>query len=426
MAKKKPQAGASSFSELNDFLNTIAPDGEMIDVHPAAKIDEWISTGSYILNAALSGSIFGGMPNRRSLGLAGEEGSGKTYIALSILRNAINDYGYQGIYLDSEGSLDRDFVARLGVDTSKVRLQLVNTIEEVNYIASNIIKQFEINEKEGRKSPKIMIILDSLGNLSSEKETTDVREGNRKRDMTKQQAIRQLFRVNGMKFAKFGIPFIVNAHVYEKIGSFFPGKEVSGGGGLKYNVSILFMLTKKKFEDKELEEKVKKKNIDAVRVGVTIKVTPLKQRFAKPIFVELHIPFYKKPNPFVGLEKFVSWESCGIMRGKALTKKQYDKLTPEEQKKCRSFKGEKEDLYAFPKDTARTLVCEHRKGEVPLGELFTEKVFTKNVLKKLDENAIKPAFMLPDINSLDDLVEITEELEFENEKNEELPPHFQE
>ena len=410
MSKKKPK-GTSSFSELNDFLNIIAPEGEMIDIHPMAKIDEWISTGSYILNAALSGSIFRGMPNRRSLGLAGEESTAKTYIALSILRNAINNHGYYGVYMDSEGSLDRDFIARLGVDTSKVRLQPVNTIEEVNYIASNIIKQFETDEKEGKKSPKVFVILDSLGNLSSKKEATDTVEGNQKRDMTKQQSIRQLFRVNGMKFAKYGIPFIVNAHVYERIGSFFPGKEVAGGGGLRYNVSILFMLTKKKLDDKESEERVKKQNINAVRVGVTIKVTPIKQRFAKPIIVELHIPFYKKPNPFVGLEKFVSWESCGVMRGKALKQKQYDKLTPIEQKKCRLFEKEEETLYAFPKDTARTLVCEHIKGEVPLNELFTEKVFTEEVLKKLDENSIKPAFQLPSIESLDDLVEIQNEIE---------------
>jgi len=419
MAKKKPITGASSFSELNDFLNTIAPDGEIIDDNPMAKIDEWISTGSYILNAALSGSVFGGMPNRRSLGLAGEEGSGKTYVALSICRNGINDLGYQVIYLDSEGSIDKDFVARLGVDTSKVRLQAVNTIEEVNFIAAQIVDQFEKNIEAGKSSPKVMIVLDSLGNLSSTKEATDTVEGTAKRDMTKQQEIRKLFRVNGMKFAKHGIPFIVNAHVYEKIGSYFPGKEVAGGGGLKYNVSIMFMLSKKKLEDKEAEEKNKKANIDSVRVGVTIKVTPIKQRFAKPIMVELHIPFYKQPNPFVGLEKFVSWESCGVMRGKCLTPKEFDKLTEAEQKKCRNFlipieglnDGDDGTRYALPKETARTLVCRHLYGEVPLNELFTEKVFTKEVLTELDEKMIKPTFMLPSIESLEDLAEIEKELE---------------
>ena len=77
MAKKKSDGlptTVGSFSKLNDLLNTIAPDGEILDINPIAKIDEWIPSGWYILNAALSGSLFGGLPNRRSLALAGEEG----------------------------------------------------------------------------------------------------------------------------------------------------------------------------------------------------------------------------------------------------------------------------------------------------------------------------------------------------------------
>lgn len=409
-----------SFSILNDKLNAIAPDGEMIDVNPIAKIDEWISTGSYILNAALSGSIFGGLPNRRSLALAASEGCGKTYIALSICRNAI-EMGYTIIYFDSEGSIDTDFVSRLGVNTSKIRLQPVNTIEEVNYIVATIIKTFDENKKQGIQSPKVLIVLDSLGNLTSEKESTDSVDNNKKRDMTKQQEVRKLFRVNGMKLAKYGIPLIVNAHLYSVIGSYIPSNEVSGGGGLKYNVSIMFMLHKKKLDDKEVEQDTKNKNIDAVRVGITVVVTPIKQRFARPIKVELHIPFYKKPNPFVGLEKFVSWEACGIIRGKVLTEKQVSKLTEAEQKRCKLFEGEKgEKLYAFPKDTARTLVCKHLKGEIPLNELFTEKVFTKEILKELDEKIIKPTFCLPNIESLEDLAELTEIIDEGIEKEEEL------
>lgn len=415
MAKKKEET--TSFSKLNDLLNKIAPDGEIIDVNPIGKIDEWIPTGWYILNAALSGSLFGGMPNRRSLGLAGEEGTGKTYLALSIFRNAQNmPKPYDIIYFDSEGSIDRDFVSRLGVDTSRFRLQPVNTIEEVNHISSKIIESIEDAIKSGQEPPKIAIGLDSLGNLSSIKELQDSVDASDKRDMTKQQQVRKLFRVNGMKFAKYGIPFIVNAHVYEKIGSYVPGKEVSGGGGLKYNVSIMFMLTKKKLDDKESEQNAKDKNIEAVRVGVTIVVTPIKQRFARPIRIEIHIPFYKKPNPYVGLEKFTSWDSCGIMRGKALTEKLYEKLTDAEKKSCREFEGPNgEKMYAQPKDTARTLVCKHLKGETALTDLFTDKVFTQEVLHELDEKVIKPIFMLPSIDSLEDLAELEEEVSIGSE-----------
>ena len=415
MAKKNQ----SSFSKLSDALDKVAPDGALIDDSPFAKIDDWIPTGSYILNAALSGSLFGGLPNRRSLVLAGEEGTGKTYIALSICRKA-QEMGYDIIYFDSEGSIDKDFVARLGVDTSRVRLQPVNTIEEFNHIAAQIANSFKEMQANKEELPKVLVVLDSLGNLSSLKEVQDSGDGSDKRDMTKQQAIRKLFRVNGLQFAKYGIPFIIKNHVYAAIGSYVPGNVVSGGGGIKYNASIIFELSKKKLEDKEAEQYNKDRNVDAVRVGVTITVKPTKQRFARPIKIEFHIPFYKKPNPFVGLEKFVSWESCGIMRGKALTKKEFEKLTEADQKKCGEFETDKGTMYAFPKDTARTLVCKHLKGETPISELFTEKVFPLEVLKELDDKLIKPTFMLPSVESLDDLAEIADELDLGSENEIEL------
>jgi len=400
----------SSFLKLSDALNKIAPDGELIETSPLAKIDEWIPTGSYILNAALSGSLFGGLPNRRSLVLASPPECGKTYIALSICRKA-QQMGYDIIYFDSEGAIDKEFVVRLGIDVSRMRLQPVNTIEEFNYIVAQMTKSIEEMKTNKEEVPKVMVVLDSLGNLSSEKEVTDSVEGSDKRDMTKQQQIRRLFRVNGLQFAKLGIPFIVCAHTYEKIGSYFPGQEVSGGGGIKYHASIIFELSKKKLEDEEAEKRLKAKNVDSVKVGITVVVKPTKQRFARPIKVELHIPLYKKPNPYVGLEKFVSWDSCGIMRGKALTEKQWEKLEEADRKLCNKFDGKNgEVLYALPKDTARTLVCRHEGGEVPLVELFTEKVFTESVLRELDEKTIKPLFQLPDIQSLEDLKEIEEQM----------------
>jgi hypothetical protein len=207
---------------------------------------------------------------------------------------------------------------------------------------------------------------------------------------------------------------------HNSIGSYVPSNVVSGGGGSLYNASIILELTKKRLEDKEAEQTNKEKNIDAVKVGVTIIVKPIKQRFARPIRAEFHIPFYKKPNPFVGLEKFVSWESCGIMRGKVITAKEFAKLSEAEKKKCKEFENEAgEKCYAMAKDTARTLVCKHLKGETPLINLFTDKVFTQEVLKELDEKIIKPTFSLPNINSLDDLSALAEELETENETDNE-------
>jgi len=197
-----------SFSELNTALSAFSPDGAILDDSVYARIDEWIPTGNYILNAALSGSLFGGMPNRRSLTFAGEEGTGKTYLALSIVRHA-QAMDYDIVYYDSEGAIDIDFVKRLGVDTKRIRIENISTIEE---FATNTAKLNEIitnARNNGVTPPKIMVVLDSLGNLSSLKEKADTTSGDNKRDMTKQQAIRRTFRVVGNDFAKNAIPFII-------------------------------------------------------------------------------------------------------------------------------------------------------------------------------------------------------------------------
>lgn len=423
MAKKMQSAKASSskstnsFSELNDMLSKFSPDGAIIEDSIYARIDEWIGTGSYVLNAALSGSLFGGMPNRRSLMFAGETGTGKTYLACSIVRIA-QSMDYFPIYYDSEGSIDVDFMKRLGIDTSKLRLENVNTIEEFATMAAKLNETVNDLKKAGKPVPKIMAVLDSLGNLSSTKEKEDTTSGNNKRDMTKQQSIRRMFRVIGNDFAKNGIPFIINNHTYASIGSYIPGQTISGGGGALFNASIIFTLTKSKLTDKDSEEHVKKQGIEATRIGIVVTVHPFKQRFARPIKVQIHIPFYKKPNPYVGLEKFVNWETCGIVRGNMITVKEYNKLSPAEKAKCKEFKisteylknGDDGTRYAVPKETARKLVCRHLEGEVPISELYTPKVFTDEVLHMLDENIIKKTFMLPSIESLEDLAEVTGDL----------------
>ena len=431
-----------SFSELNTALSVYSPDGAILEDSVYARIDEWIPTGNYILNAALSGSLFGGMPNRRSLTFAGEEGTGKTYLALSIVRHA-QAMDYDIVYYDSEGAIDIDFVKRLGVDTKRIRIENISTIEE---FATNTAKLNEIitnARAAGMVPPKIMVVLDSLGNLSSLKEKADTTSGDNKRDMTKQQAIRRTFRVVGNDFAKNAIPFIICNHVYEKVGSYFPGKEVSGGGGIKYNSSIIMMLTKSKLEDKAAEDNNKKTGVESTKVGIVITCNPFKQRFARPIKVQIHLPFYKKPNPFVGLEKFISWDTCGIVRGKVVYEKEYAKLSDADKKLCSPMKakyievlsdtafkkidktenfitenaqGEKilttiVDAYVLPKETSRSLVCRHLQGEIPLIDLYTDKVFTQELLRELDEKVIKKTFMLPSIESLEDLADLTEELD---------------
>lgn len=423
MAKKKNTLDTSKGKrKLSDLLTKFDNTAECIEESAYATIDEWIPTGSYILNATISGSIFGGIPNRRSICLAGESGSGKTYIALAACRHAI-EMGYDIIYCDSEGAVDIETAKRLGIDTKHFFITPVGTVEEFSTFCANLVKGINEDVNNGIEPPKIMVVLDSLGNLASSKEKSDVIEGAGKRDMTKQQMIRSTFRVVGNDFSKLGIPFIINNHTYESMSMYQP-KVVSGGGGIIYNASVILMLSKAKLEDKEADDAAKDKNVNMKRTGIIVNIEPQKSRFARPIKTLMHISFFKQPNPYVGLENFISWEVCGICRGKILSFKEYEKLSSSEQATCYELVEENtgEIRYVYPKITARTLVCKHLGAEVPIGMLWTNTVFTPEVLRELDEKVIKPTFELPtyeNISDDDDIDEINKDLNIEVGEDEE-------
>jgi hypothetical protein len=67
--------------------------------------------------------------------------------------------------------------------------------------------------------------------------------------------------------------------------------------------------------------------------------------------------------------------------------------------------------YAYPKETSRKIVVKHLGEELPISELFTSKVITDDVLRRLDEEVIRPNFELPSQDSMADVEEI-----FDNEE----------
>jgi len=137
--------------------------------------------------------------------------------------------GVTCVWMDSEGSLDSKFVARLGVDPTKLIIKQVTTIAETSQFMANILEQLQKQDEEyGRHNP-VMFVLDSLGNLTSDKEMSDTKDGNNKRDMTKAQEIKALFRVNTTALARTQTPLIVINHIYQSVGSYVPMNIGSGG-----------------------------------------------------------------------------------------------------------------------------------------------------------------------------------------------------
>ena len=405
MAKKTNNSSGKGMS-IFDIVKGCDATAEVLSESKRAVIPDYINTGWYILNAAMTGSLFKGVPASRVITLSGESGVGKSYLAISICREA-QKKGYTPIYMDSEGAIDTEFVERLGCDPTNFIIKQVTTITEVSSFMANILK--DVNSMSDDEKPKIIFVLDSLGNLTSAKELSDTIDANQKRDMTKQQEIKALFRTNATALARAGAPFIVNSHVY-KTQDLFAKTIVSGGSGIIYNSSVTLMMSTAKLDDKESDKIMQKKTGDYVKTGVIVTAKTEKSRFTIPQKVKFQIPFFKAPNPYVGLEAYITWENSGILRGELLTEKEYNKLSENDKNSCYEMTDtEGKTCYARQKDTSKKIVVKHIGCEVPVAELFTSKVITDDILRNLDETVIRPLFELPSFDSnadIDELVDI--------------------
>ena len=97
-------------------------------------------------------------------------------------------------------------------------------------------------------------------------------------------------------------------------------------------------------------------------------------------------------NPYIGMEEYMNWETCGIQKGNILSLKEFEKLGEADKLKSREFLSNGETVYFYPKDTARNYIIKHLGCGVPANELFTEKVWTREVLEEINEKCIKPRF----------------------------------
>ena len=211
----------------------------------AGDVNSYIDTGSYALNGLLSGSIHGGLPANKITAIAGEAATGKTFFALGIVKHFLDKNKDGGVvFFESESALTRDLVEARGIDSKRMVIVPVATVQEFRHQSIKVIDKY-IEQEESKRKP-IMFVLDSLGMLSTTKEMEDTAEGKETRDMTRSQIVKAAFRVLTLKLGKAKVPMIMTNHTYDVIGSMFPKKEMGGGSGLKYAASNIVYLSKRK------------------------------------------------------------------------------------------------------------------------------------------------------------------------------------
>ena len=330
---------------MNDFLKQIVKDvkndyaGLANEGIAGGDVTSFIDTGSYSFNALLSGSIYGGLPGNRITAIAGEAATGKTFFALGICKNFLDSSPDAGIvYFESENAISKSLIESRGVDSNRVAVYPVATVQEFRTQSIQIIDKY-LEQPEEKRQP-IMFVLDSLGMLSTTKEMEDTASGKETRDMTRSQIVKSTFRVLTLKLGKANIPMIMTNHTYDVIGSMFPQKEMGGGSGLKYAASSIIYLSKRK--EKEGTEVV----------GNIIHCKNYKSRITKEnAMIDVKLTYTKGLDKHYGLLELA--EECGIFK-KVSTR--YE--TPGGSK-----------MY----------------GKQILNE--PEKYFTKEVLEKIDEYA---------------------------------------
>lgn len=229
--------------------------------------EKFIDTGSYILNALISGSLFGGVSQNKISMLAAPEACGKTFIALSVVKNFLdnNPEGFC-LYFDTESAITKKLLESKNIDVKRVVVINVVTIEEFRTKALKAVDMY-MKLPEDERKPCFMV-LDSLGMLSTNKEIGDTLAEKDTRDMTKAALVKGAFRMLTLKLGQANVPFIVNNHLYDSM-SIYSSKETSGGSGAKYSSSTILYISKSK--EKEGTEVS----------GVILKFKTQKSRFSK-------------------------------------------------------------------------------------------------------------------------------------------------
>ena len=285
MAKATKEVKKFEFSKIGTVLDNI---GKTIPIQIEKEIKErkFLSTGVYLLDACLSGKLLGGgISTNRISCVAGESGAGKSFICYSVAKNAQKS-GYSVIYIDTEQSIDLQDLPNYGIDNSLEKFRLVrsNKVEDVNMLLTQLLDELKDQKLAGFELPKLLIVIDSLGQMASNKEKEDLLAGNIKQDMTKAKALGSMFRSINTDLGFLDIPLLVANQTYQTM-DLFSQEKLRGGNGLLYSASVIGMMSKSKLKDSNVDE------MDLGASGISVLFKCIKNRLAKPKKIRFDISF---------------------------------------------------------------------------------------------------------------------------------------
>jgi RecA/RadA recombinase len=195
---------------------------------------DMVSTSVPMVNVALSGSIDGGVTPGLTV-LAGPSKHFKTSFALLMAGAYLKKYDDAIIlFYDSEFGSPQSYFEMFGIDTARVLHTPIANVEELKFDLINQLESIDRNDK-------VIVVIDSIGNLASKKELDDAINEKSVADMSRAKALKGLFRMSTPYLAMKDIPMLAINHTYQEIG-LFPKAIVSGGTGIYYSADNIWIL----------------------------------------------------------------------------------------------------------------------------------------------------------------------------------------
>ena len=195
---------------------------------------DMIPTSIPIINVALSGRLDGGLTPGLTM-WAGPSKHFKTAFSLLMAKSYLDKYPNAALlFYDSEFGTPQSYFDSFGIDTDRVLHTPLTDIEQLKF---DIMQQLTSLDRDD----KLIIVIDSIGNLASKKEVDDALEGKSVADMSRAKQVKSLFRMVTPHLTMKDIPMIVVNHTYKEIG-LYPKDIVGGGTGSYYSADNIFIL----------------------------------------------------------------------------------------------------------------------------------------------------------------------------------------
>lgn len=200
-----------------------------------------IRTKIPMLNIAISGAIDGGMQSGLTI-FAGPSKHFKSNMSLTMVAAYLNKYpDAVCLFYDSEFGITPAYLRSMGVDPERV---IHTPIQSVEQLKIDMVNQLEAIER----GEKVIVFIDSIGNMASKKETEDALNEKSVADMTRAKSLKSLFRIVTPYFSIKNIPCVAVNHTIETI-EMFSKTVMTGGTGVMYSADTVFIIGKRQIKD---------------------------------------------------------------------------------------------------------------------------------------------------------------------------------